>query len=185
MKVRRDNKGRFAKKSLKWKLLAIVVIVILLVVGINYGLYRYNEWSAKYKRIWQYPVLVKFQRITFVKEREPEVIISPLVHPKEAETDVEKYICEVFGNFECQVALAVMEAESGGNPEAWNANNNGTLDVGLWQINSINWETCGMSMSDLLNPYKNTDCAKILYDRADSSFTPWVVYNNNWFKNNL
>jgi hypothetical protein len=97
---------------------------------------------------------------------------------------VEQYICEVFGNFNCQVALAIMEAESGGNPEAWNANTNGTLDVGLWQINSINWKTCDMTMSELLDPYNSTDCAKIIYDRA-GGWTPWVVYNNGWFRNKL
>jgi len=188
MKILRDKKGRFTDRQiLTAKLIGVTLIVIFLTVAVNYGLYRYNEWSARFKRVWQVPVLVKLQVPTYIEERprEPAIIISPLVYPTEAETDIEKYVCDVFGNFNCQVALAVMESESGGNPEAWNANTNGTLDVGLWQINSINWETCGMSMSDLLNPYKNTDCAKTLYDRAGGSFTPWVVYNNNWFKNKL
>ena len=190
MDIIRDNQGRFARNKKRARargIVSIFSILVILTIGIGYGLHLYGEWSAKYERVWQQPVLVKFQKLTFVRERDREtVIISPLAeHPKEAETDIERYICDVFGVFNCQVALAVMKAESGGNSEAWNSNNNGTLDIGLWQINSINWDTCGMSMSDLLDPYKNTDCAKMLYVNADSTFTPWVVFNTNGFVNRL
>jgi hypothetical protein len=35
-----------------------------------------------------------------------------------------------------------MNAESGANANAVNQNSGGSLDVGLWQINSQNWGSC-------------------------------------------
>lgn len=33
----------------------------------------------------------------------------------------------------------IMQHESGGNANAANENTNGSFDIGLWQINSVNW----------------------------------------------
>jgi hypothetical protein len=36
----------------------------------------------------------------------------------------------------------IVSHESGGNAHALNYNTNGSTDVGLWQINTVNWGQC-------------------------------------------
>ena len=66
-------------------------------------------------------------------------------------------------------ALAIMQAESGGNPNATHLNHNGSVDKGLWQINSVhgnqNW----------YDPKINADEAYLLYVSAGRSWRPWTT----------
>jgi hypothetical protein len=177
--IKRIKLGR----TTKWGLKAVAFILVIL-TGLFLTLRQVALWNNMYKIVFT-PASYHFDLPEFnIEEQEFVQPIIEMVLPFEVETDIEQYICDTFGAFNCQVALAVMQAESGGNPEAWNANDNGTLDVGLWQINSINWDTCEMTMSDLLDPYNSTDCAKILYDRA-GSFNPWVAFLNSSFLNHI
>lgn len=171
-------------RATKFKLTKTITFILIILIGLLLLVHKVALWNNMYKIVYT-PSSLEFNLPSWeVEKREVAVPIIKVEFQAEVETDIEQYICDTFGHFNCQVALAVMKAESGGNPEAWNANDNGTLDVGLWQINSINWDTCGMSMSDLLDPYNNTDCAKIIYDRS-GSFDPWVAYWSGGFRRHL
>ena len=63
-----------------------------------------------------------------------------------------------------EVALAVMKAESGCNPNATHVNNNGSVDHGLFQLNNIN----------VHDPAENI---RIAYQQkyASRGWQPWVV----------
>ena len=77
------------------------------------------------------------------------------------------------------VCIAFME--SGFNSAAINnQNGNGTIDVGLFQDNSIHFhETCPYGKDELLNdPVKNTDCALRIYSAAPGRLTAWASYND-------
>lgn len=81
-----------------------------------------------------------------------------------------------FQGSDLTTAVAVAFAESGGNPESVNrANRNGSVDYGLWQINTVH--------SDLLNggswsdPASNARMAYTLY-KARGGFRDWAAYNN-------
>lgn len=151
--------------------------------------------------LWRLNVYLQGQ----IEENEEVELITP-VAPVEPEIDewddylsslneVERAICEKFGVKNCQVALAVSEAEnSGRNFEAWNFNTNGTLDVGLFQVNQTHWDTeyCPYGLHELTTMEPNIECAYNIWDRADGvegnnegKWSPWTQFNNGVFLNNL
>ena len=66
----------------------------------------------------------------------------------------------------------VVTHESSGNAHAQNDNTNGSHDVGIFQINSINWPACngGHAPCDL---NQNLACAIQIYQRAGNTWSPW------------
>ena len=73
------------------------------------------------------------------------------------------------------VAAAIALAESSGNPSSVSPRNaDGTVDQGLWQINSSHntWAT------NPLDPLSNAQYAVQLYNGAKQTFSDWVAYNN-------
>jgi len=55
-----------------------------------------------------------------------------------------------------------------------NPNSNGTIDRGLFQINSIHINTtCPYDQADLLDPIKNTDCALRVYSSSIKGLGAW------------
>ena len=94
-------------------------------------------------------------------------------------TEVEKKICDTFTS-DCKIMIAIAHAESGLNPGSINTkNNNGSIDVGLFQINSIH----GYSKAELLNVDFNLQIAKAVYD--NQGITAWSAYNNGSYKKYL
>jgi TP901 family phage tail tape measure protein len=77
-----------------------------------------------------------------------------------------------------RTALAVAWAESGLNPNARNFNSNGTIDRGLWQINSIH------GALSTFNPLGNAKAAYSI-SGGGRNWTPWVAYNNGSYRNFL
>lgn len=79
------------------------------------------------------------------------------------------------------MALRVANCESGMNPNAKNSKNaNGSVDSGIFQINSVHHTRMEKLGLDVWNPRDNIKFAKILYD--ESGFMPWVCY---WHKDHL
>ena len=66
----------------------------------------------------------------------------------------------------------VMNKESGGNANALNYNTNGSYDVGLWQINQMNWGQCNGG-SVPCDPTKNLNCAIDVYKWGGNTFKLW------------
>eukprot|EP00484_Ammonia_sp_Unknown_P007138 CAMPEP_0197055522 /NCGR_PEP_ID=MMETSP1384-20130603/67272_1 /TAXON_ID=29189 /ORGANISM="Ammonia sp." /LENGTH=153 /DNA_ID=CAMNT_0042489133 /DNA_START=85 /DNA_END=543 /DNA_ORIENTATION=- len=56
----------------------------------------------------------------------------------------------------------IMTHESGGNEHAANENSNGSFDVGLWQINTVNWDSCSGG-SPPCDAAANLQCAIDVY----------------------
>lgn len=83
-------------------------------------------------------------------------------------------------NWDVNVALAIMRAESGCNHMADNSglNRDGTSDKGLMQINSIHVTSGLISDQGRYDPAANLDAAYKLYRGAGNSFTPWAAYNS-------
>lgn len=74
---------------------------------------------------------------------------------------------------EIAIAVAVALAESGGRSDAVSPpNRNGTVDYGLWQVNSVH----GYDPKSLLVPTQNATAAHAVY-RAQG-WKAWSVYNS-------
>ncbi|MES2615814.1 MAG: M23 family metallopeptidase [Bdellovibrionota bacterium] len=65
--------------------------------------------------------------------------------------------------------------ESGLNPKALNFNNNNTVDVGLFQINSIWFDKCGTNLATLYDEKENSRCALTVLQ--NQGFPAWTTYN--------
>lgn len=70
--------------------------------------------------------------------------------------------------------LAIMRAESGCDPNADNTglNKDGTVDIGLLQINSIH----GYTKAHMLNPHENIKAGYRIW--RTQGYKAWSVYNN-------
>jgi hypothetical protein len=73
------------------------------------------------------------------------------------------------------VAAAVALAESGGNPDASNTNTNGSIDRGLWQINSVHG---AQSTFDVTGNVKSA----ISISGNGANWSPWVTYQTGAYK---
>ena len=70
--------------------------------------------------------------------------------------------------------VCVVNAESGGNGNAMNYNGNGTFDVGLFQINKVNWGGCSGG-SPPCDVSTNVRCAIMVYKGSRNTWNPWSV----------
>ena len=73
-------------------------------------------------------------------------------------------------------ATAVALAESGGDPGATHSNTNGSVDYGLWQINTVHGSL--LNQGDKFNPLDNAKMALTVFRGAGNKWTPWPSYNN-------
>lgn len=73
------------------------------------------------------------------------------------------------------VMYCIANLESSLNPSATNYNTNKTIDIGLFQINTIWLKKCGTSLNQLYEIDVNTRCALTVL--KNQGLTAWVTYN--------
>lgn len=74
------------------------------------------------------------------------------------------------------IAVAIALAESGGNPKAVNdKNTNGTIDKGLWQINTVH--DGKLPGQDRFDPAVNTKLMMMISSNG-TNWQPWSTFNN-------
>lgn len=179
-----------------WKLKAGVFLIAaaLATAGCISLVVAISDFFDGHTFIYKPVVQVQFNKpLSIIKRQQTVVqIINQLPEFDGAKTDIEKYICGKFGVYNCAIALAVFKSESGLREDAWHVNNNGSIDVGTAQINSINWKLAGCSLKEISDQYKNVDCAYKIWDRADGvegndqgNFTPWTVFTTGSFMSNV
>lgn len=197
LKLNRDSIGQYISKK---RMFIRTLTLLVFISGIAYGLseiaVRINDWS--YKHEIQKPIviltgqgdsIVNIIKRPVVTDRKPLQVLSPIVQQVVSEINydelnsIEKMICDKWGLYDCKVAIAIAKSESGLREQAWNANNNGTLDLGVFQVNSVHWDKDGCSMKELLDAKKNIDCAYSIYEAQ--GWHPWVVYQTGSFVGNL
>ena len=162
----------------------LLLFILLLIAGWLL-LMRVIDWSNTHELKKQKLVSVTLRWPLAIVKKEPQVIekrIEP--YPEELiDTPIKKYIAEKFGPYDAKIALGIVAAESNFNSEAWNVNSNGSIDLGLWQINSVHFAKAGCSIRDVLDPIRATDCAYNLF--KEQGFSPWTVFNNGAFLGHL
>lgn len=179
MKYLRDKKGRFASKTK----IIIPILIGFMITIIGFIAFRSVIVWFDNNKITYNPLDVRVSLPNIkIEKREPEIIRAVVDYPDTIDTPVEQYICEKWGLMDCKVALAVAKSESGMNCHAFNANDNGTIDVGIFQINSIHYDD-DFTIADATDCYKNIDKAHEIYQ--EQGWSPWVVFWNGSFKENL
>lgn len=150
----------------------IIAAVIKLTLFVNN-----NEFA------WKFPLEVLTHRVLTITPREKVIVHEYVIptYPEDIDTDLEKYICDKFGVMDCKIALAVAKAESGMREDAINVNDNGTIDVGVFQINfQSHKDKPECALKKLTDAKSNVDCAYTIW-KAQKGFGAWVAYNNSGF----
>lgn len=140
---------------------------IILGVGIFIGLWIENhkfEWNSPIH--FQSPLKITrkqvIQNITIVQAAQSNTPLTP----------TQQYICDKFGS-DCKMALAIAKTENGTwQCDRYNINPNGTLDWGLFQINTVHLKN--IDLKSLLDCKANVEYAYKLF--KDQGWTPWVAY---------
>lgn len=73
------------------------------------------------------------------------------------------------------IAVAVALAESGGKTDAQHVNTNGTIDRGIWQINSVH------GAQSTFDPANNASAA-VSISKNGTDWTPWTTFNSGAYK---
>jgi hypothetical protein len=165
--------------------------VFVIACGLGYSILKgVNEWFDTHELVFNKIVQVEFNRPVEIKDRKVATgeiirIIETVPAPEDLETDIEHYIYEVFGIEHYRMAIATFKCESGLREEAFHINSNNTIDVGIAQINSVNFKLEGCSLKEVVDANKNVDCAYKMWDRGDGeegnergNFSAWVGYTN-------
>lgn len=83
-----------------------------------------------------------------------------------------------FTGADVPISVGVALAESSGNSDAMHTNSNGTVDYGLWQINSVHSDV--LARGNWRDPVDNARMAKAVKD--GSGWNAWVTYKNGTAK---
>lgn len=183
------NKPVIKKKKSKFPVIlaTIMTVGILGTAGVIGGTIAVSNWFDNNKIEFYSPIKVDIKAPIQIKTREKTKVIVKKIMPEiknvEIDTPIKKYICNKFGLMDCKTALAVAQAESGFNPEAMNLNGGKSLDYGIFQINSVHWKKDGCALKDLVDPYKNVDCAYQIWSRQ--GWEPWVAFTSGSYLANL
>jgi len=78
-----------------------------------------------------------------------------------------------FSGQDLVIAIAVALAESSGNPSATHSNSNGSVDYGLWQINSVHASLVAGNWAD---PTSNAKMAYSVWQ--GSGWSAWTTYTS-------
>lgn len=121
-------------------------------------------------------------KVEEVKTTTPDVKVEPEVILEVVEPildSIESYICSK--DWDCKIALAVLKSENFNmNCQAINTgNSDGSVDKGLWQVNSIH----GRTDTELFDCYANTDIAYGIYQ--SQGWNAWTGYWRGNYKKYL
>jgi hypothetical protein len=120
------------------------------------------------------------KKIEIKVEQVQEVAEEPSSIKPEEPATTEQLIRNIFGE-EANVAIAIAEAESGLRAEAVNTNRNGSIDRGLFQINSIHCKK--FDCTRLFEREYNIEAAKQI--KEGSGWTAWSTYKSGKYRKYL
>ncbi|PRP80637.1 hypothetical protein PROFUN_10692 [Planoprotostelium fungivorum] len=81
--------------------------------------------------------------------------------------------CSQWKGINLRCCNCIANAESSGNANAMHGNGDGSIDVGLFQINSVNWKSCNGGRAPC-GLSENIKCAKSIYGYK-KNFSPWAT----------
>jgi len=174
-----------SESRIHWRVkitIAIIVLAIFLVGGF-FVTRSVNKFFDGHYLQFNKIVEVILKRPFEVKERKPQIVEVILDYPDEIDTPLEKYICDKFGTYDCKSALAIAKAESGLKEDNYHYNSNGTIDIGIFQVNEVHWVKDGCSPAELFIAKSNVDCAYQIWKQQ--GWEPWVVYQKGSYIKHL
>ena len=118
--------------------------------------------------------LNKIDNEFYASPKSGELISSGKVssnQPIASSTSIYSKVQAIFGKA-APLALQIIQKESSFNPKATNLNDNGSIDRGIFQINSIHKNKV-KNLNDLFDVDTNIRIAKQIYDESGQSWRQW------------
>ena len=156
--------------SVRYAMHVLSLVGLGLVIGAS-GMFVFLNYGIVFESTVQtyHSYAIKPAEASFDAKNDTTQVVS------DKEKTVEEKICETFKD-NCKLMIAIAHAESGMNAKAINHNRNGSVDCGLFQVNSIH----GVSCQDLFDVDTNLKVAKKIYDKQ--GLQAWSAYNNGSYK---
>lgn len=88
-------------------------------------------------------------------------------------TDI-SYWCSQYSGWSQSCCQCIAQAESGGDLHACNLNSDGSIDVGLWQVNSFNWPSCNGGNAPC-DGDSNLHCSKMVFGWGGNTWKYWAT----------
>ena len=170
-----------------------LVLLLVAVLGVVMLVLKAVDWGASHQVIIQRPWDLSFKPTVVIVEREPEVILSPIVDriTENDFTPTEQKILDIWGYRNGLMALAIFDCgESGLDQYAVSP----TGDLGIAQINWATWKNeiesvFGYTSAELLEDVdKNLEVAYWIWDRdgdGEGNWNPWSGFLNGAYLNCL
>lgn len=195
--LKREGKVKTEALKAQAKVAVGKVILVLAVVGAVstgtlYGISKIADFFDENALIVKLPVevAVTTNKVVEIVPRVKTVVVSEKTErikeivADEDDKDLATYICEKWGVVECKTALAVAKAESGMRCDAFHANTNGSVDVSVFQLNSVHLSKGGeWTLENMANCYKNVDLAYELW--LTNGWSSWVAWTNSSYLSKL
>lgn len=80
--------------------------------------------------------------------------------------------CSKYSGWSQKSCQCIAQHESAGDAHACNMNIDGSLDIGLWQINDMNWRSCSGGRAPC-DPASNLACAKKTFAWGGNTWKLW------------
>lgn len=165
MKIKRDRRGRFIKDLTLYKFFIVGVGVCAMFVLVYVGISNFFVWSVN--------TINSFGDSFEIHNAKAEAPYFPTWQEEVIE------LLREYG-IDTKIASAVITCESGWNPKAYNKNRDGSVDRGIWQINSVHQ----VPASELNDPVKATYHAIVLI-KSKRSWNHWYAYGNACFQREI
>lgn len=174
------EKKKARKAAPPSSLFAQLPVVVGLAVSVAAGVWWFQR---HYTVSFQSPVRITFHSPVVISERSltDAAVAAQADQQGKRLSAWQQYACTKFGK-DCRLALAIQRAENAqGRCEIYHYNNDGSLDWGYFQINTVHLHRSDLNLRDLLDCKANIDFAHKLY-LEKGGFTPWSTYNSGRYR---
>lgn len=127
-------------KKMKLKTQIQYWVALVFAVGISIITLQIAQFDSEIRQ--------KLINTTFVAKASGTAVLDP-TEP----LTIEEHICRASNGEYCELLVNLAKCESSMNKDAWNVNTNGTVDFGLYQINSVHKD---ISLLEKLDVYAST-----------------------------
>ena len=166
---------RFLRRSRRVTRYALIFTLLAAALG-AYGSYAIASYFDTHR--WEFRSPVQTPVVVTVRTEAAALAETIPLWQQLNLTGIEKQICQRFGT-DCKMAMAISKAENGSRTcELIHKNKNGSVDVGLFQINTVHFDK--YSQRQLTDCSTNLDAAYELY--LEQGWNPWVAYLNGSYK---
>lgn len=147
----------------EFKRIAVAVLIVEYLLAGGYYFMEKNGWLD-----FLHPktVVIEVARAAEIKDETVKTAKVEEKKPFSIEEEIKKAFPE-----NPDTMLAIAKAESRLNPKAHNDNSNGTIDTGIFQINSVH----GYGEQWLQDPANNIKAARAIYEKQ--GLKAWATYN--------